>query len=212
MWVRSVRRPLLTCSFGKKACFERVRFVRAPLPPQKAPILPTPVRAPGLEALLLQIKLIGKVDVRPAIQQVTQIQSRPLQVHCVDLEVPPIQSAVRIVVIDLALALRILRPLNCQRHSAGRPELRACILLVSVQRMPLVELSFYCIGRLSSSLCHHRPLKSHSNRRLQTERILRMDLQHHVNGRSSQQDRNNAESKAQSACRATCRPRPLYDD
>src|ERR1035437_9761686 len=89
--------------------------------PQKPSICPVVVRAPRLEASLL-VQLIGEVDIGPAIQQISQVQTDPRQVHRIDLEIAPIQRPVGIVVIDLARAPRIFGALDSQRYTARRAE------------------------------------------------------------------------------------------
>jgi hypothetical protein len=48
---------------------------------------------------------------------------------CVDLKVAPIERAVRVVVVDLAFALRILRPLDRESNPAVGAKLSARILV-----------------------------------------------------------------------------------
>ena len=47
----------------------------------------------------------------------------------VDLEIPPVESAVRIVMVYFAVASRVLGPLYCERDSAGGAELITSVLL-----------------------------------------------------------------------------------
>src|ERR1039457_763525 len=75
----------------------------------------------------LRVELVGEVDVRLAVQQVPKIYSRASQMHGVDLEVAPIQRAVRIIMINLAVAARIFCPLNRQRNAACGSEFVAGI-------------------------------------------------------------------------------------
>ena len=65
------------------------------------------VCAPGSEAPL-QIQSVCKIDIRFAVQQIPEVETRSLQVDRVDLKVTPIERAVGVVVIDLAISTRIL--------------------------------------------------------------------------------------------------------
>ena len=59
----------------------------------------------------------------------------------VDLEITPVESAVRIVVIYFAVASRVLGPLYCERDTTGGTELIARVLLERRQLVPkLVRL------------------------------------------------------------------------
>ncbi len=105
---------------------------------QRAAVSAVVERAPGAKAVLLEIELIGEVDVCFAIEQITEIEPRSFQVNRIDLEVAPIERAVGIVVISFAFALRIFCALNGERYPACRSELLAGVLLVSRQRVMLV--------------------------------------------------------------------------
>jgi hypothetical protein len=69
---------------------------------QKSPIFAGSKLGPRLEASLT-VKLVGEIDIRPAVQQTAQIHSCPFQVDRVDLEVTPVERAVRIVMMDFAV-------------------------------------------------------------------------------------------------------------
>ena len=157
---------------------------------QKLPISSVVIRAPRLETSLL-IQLVCKVDVGPAIQQVPQIQSHSLQMHGIDLEIPPIQSAVGIVVVDLARAPRILGALNGQGHPARRAEFVAGVLLVGRQAMAgLIGLSFYGIFTGSFSRDNQRPLKEDFHRRLKAECVSVPQNQNRKGGGHCQKQHN----------------------
>jgi hypothetical protein len=55
---------------------------------------------------------IREVDVRLAIEQVPEIDARAFQVHRIDLEVAPIERAIRVVMIDFARTARIFGALH----------------------------------------------------------------------------------------------------
>ena len=56
---------------------------------------------------MLLIQLVGEVDIRLAIQEVSKIQPRSLQMPGIDLKIAPIERTVRVVMIDLAAAMWI---------------------------------------------------------------------------------------------------------
>ena len=60
----------------------------------------------------------------------------------VDLEITPVESAVRIVVVYFAIACRVLGPLYCERDSTGGTELSTRVLLECRQLVPkLIRLN-----------------------------------------------------------------------
>ena len=68
-------------------------------------IVATDVRAPWFEAALA-IKFISEIDIRFAVEKISQVQSWLHQMYGVDLEVSPVQCPIgRIVVINFAGAL-----------------------------------------------------------------------------------------------------------
>src|SRR3569833_1519572 len=87
----------------------------------------------------------------------------------VDLEIAPIERAVLVVMINLALALRILGALDCERNATGWSKFAAGVLLISGQRMPLVELGIMSGLRFRSSAHHQRRLKVNPHWRLPGE-------------------------------------------
>lgn len=89
------------------------------------------VSAPRSEPALLLKQLIGKIDVRLAVQQIAQVQPWPLQMNCVDLEISPVQRSIGIVMIDFALPLRIFGALNGKRETAvGTDGMRIAAMLI----------------------------------------------------------------------------------
>jgi hypothetical protein len=48
---------------------------------------------------------------------------------CIDLEITPVERAVRVVVVYFAIASRVLGPLYCERDSTGGTELITSVLL-----------------------------------------------------------------------------------
>src|SRR6202011_609539 len=99
--------------------------VTAGLLPQKFPEGAAVKSTPRGEAVLLRVQLIGEIYVCFTIQQISKHQAGALQMTRVDLKIAPIQCAVRVVVINLALPLRILAPLNGERDTASRTKLSA---------------------------------------------------------------------------------------
>ena len=96
----------------------------------------------------LLVELVGEIDVSPAIQQIAQIEPGPLQMDRIDLEIAPVQSAIGVVVIDLALALRIFSALNGQGDAAIRTELPAGVLLPCGEAVAvLVPARFHSVFR-----------------------------------------------------------------
>src|ERR1035441_2278133 len=72
----SARIDMHSASPGRDESIPRSpQSARASRTPQKPPIGPVVVGAPGLETSLL-VELIRKVDVGPAVQQIPQVQSR----------------------------------------------------------------------------------------------------------------------------------------
>ena len=61
---------------------------------------------------MLLIELMGKVDIRLAVQEVPQIYTCSLKVHRIDLKIAPIKCTVRVVMINLAAALWIFSALD----------------------------------------------------------------------------------------------------
>ena len=58
-----------------------------------------------------------------------EVYSGTLKMDRVDLEITPVESAVRIVMVYFAVASRVLGPLYCERDSAGGAELITSVLL-----------------------------------------------------------------------------------
>jgi hypothetical protein len=142
---------------------------------QESPVRTVPVCSPRLEPSL-GVKLVGEVDVCSTVQQRPQVYSRSLEMNSVDLKVTPVERAVRIVVVDFAVAQRVLCPLHGERDSAVRTEFITSVLLV--RRQPVAKLTG--LGHLSlrlngrpgflfhdSGCNNHWPLPTHSERRAQ---------------------------------------------
>jgi len=98
-------------------------------PSDEFPVQPAVIRTPRREPSTLLIKLKGEVDVCFAVQQIVEVQTRSLQMHSVDLEISPVEGAVGVVMVDLAFALWILRPLNCEGDPAVGAKFPASVLL-----------------------------------------------------------------------------------
>lgn len=79
----------------------------------KLPVSSVLKRTPGAEAALLDIELMRKVNVGLAVEQVAQVKAGSLKMYGIDLEVTPVQAAVSVVVVNVALTLWILSTLNC---------------------------------------------------------------------------------------------------
>ena len=67
--------------------------------------------------------MIREIDIGPAVEQAAKIDSGALQVDGIDLEIAPIERAVRIVMIDFAIAARVFRPLHGECNAARGAEL-----------------------------------------------------------------------------------------
>ena len=65
-----------------------------------------------------------------------KVYAGTLKMDCVDLEITPVESAVRIVMVYFAVASRVLGPLYCERDSAGGAELITSVLLERRQLVP----------------------------------------------------------------------------
>ena len=50
--------------------------------------------APGAEAAFFLVELIGEIDVRLAVEQVSKIQAGMLQMDRVDLEITPVEGSI----------------------------------------------------------------------------------------------------------------------
>jgi hypothetical protein len=129
------------------------------------------VRGPRFETLL-GIELVGEVNIRFTVQQITKIYSRALQMDSVDLEITPIERPVRIVMINLAVTPRVFSPLDCQRSAARRTEFVASVLLIRGQPVAgLVGLSLSRLRR-GPGRYHHWPLESNAQRRSETDCVF----------------------------------------
>ena len=69
--------------------------------------------------MLLRVELVSEIDVSFAVEEIAENQAGPLQMYRVDLEVAPVERAIVVVMVDLALACRVLRPLYRQCYAAG---------------------------------------------------------------------------------------------
>jgi hypothetical protein len=87
------------------------------------------VRGPRREASVLALKPTGKVDVCLAVQEIAMFKLGHFSDAPCRLENTPIKHAVRVVVMDLALTLRLLRPLDRHSDPAVGAKLPACVFL-----------------------------------------------------------------------------------
>ena len=142
---------------------------------QESPVRTVPVCSPRLEASF-GVELVGEVDVCSTVQQRPKVYSRSLEMDSVDLEITPVERAIRIVMIDFAGAPRVLGALNGERDSTVRTEFITSVLLE--RRQPVTKLiglghlSVRLGGRLGLLLhdsgCNsHWPLPTHTQRRAQ---------------------------------------------
>src|SRR5262245_12530707 len=121
----------------------------------------------------LPVELKREIDIRFAIQKISKVHSRPLQVYGVDLKVAPIEAAVGVVVIDLAGTAWILGALDCQSDSAIRPEFVTCVLLIRGQApAELVGSNRIRIRGFGSRRDHHGRLEPAASRRSECSRVL----------------------------------------
>ena len=65
-----------------------------------------------------------------------KVYAGTLKMDSVDLEISPVERAVRVVVVYFAVASRILGALYCERDSAGGAELITSVLLERRQLVP----------------------------------------------------------------------------
>jgi len=139
---------------------------------QELPIGAVIIGAPGSEAPLA-IKLVGEIDIGTAIEQVAKVNSCALEMDGVDLEVSPIEGAIRIVMEDLAGAFGVFGSLDGQRNSAVGPEFGASVLLVGGQMMPeLVGLGFDGVFRAGPGSDDDGPANMHYHGRLEAKRVV----------------------------------------
>jgi hypothetical protein len=161
-------------------------------------VLAAGVGAPRREAVLFLVQVISEIDVRLAIQQIAQIQSRSPQMNGIDLEISPIESSVGVVVIDLALALRIFRPLNGQCDATIGAEFPARILLPRGQPTTmLIRPSLFGIQRVDSLFDNQRPLEVHPNRALQADGVIASKPQ------QKQAENRRGNDRSDDPCRST---------
>ena len=94
--------------------------------------------------------------------------------HGVDLKIAPIERAVRVVVVDLALPLWILRPLDRKSNAAVGAELSTRVLLPRGQSAPAWALGLraLCPSRCDSFRNYQRPLESNRDGALKADRVL----------------------------------------
>ncbi len=121
--------------------------------------------------MVLQIEPVREIDVRLAIQQIAQIHAGPLQMNGVDLEIAPVECAIRIVMINLTLALWIFDALDGQRNPAIGPKLAARVLLIRGERSLLIGLSMMNNFGLRAAAHHHRRLKVNAHGRLNRQAV-----------------------------------------
>ncbi len=146
---------------------------------QKLQICAAVVSGPRGEPALL-VQHVREINIRLAIQQRAQVQARPLEMDGINLEVSPVERAIRIVMVNLTRAPWVLRPLDCQGDSTRRAKLEACILLVR-RKVPtfLVGFSrrnFFARGPLAD---HQGRLEMNAHWPLQTESVA---VQQKTNG------------------------------
>ena len=146
--------------------------------------------------MLFEIELIGKVDVGFAVEEVAEIQPRSFEVYGVDLKVAPIERAIRVVVIGFAFALRIFGALDRKRNAAVGAELLACVLLVDGERVALVLLRLERVFGASAQADYNRGLKVKPQRRLQAERVPRVNGYYEADESHADQQGQAAKSRA----------------
>ena len=141
--------------------------------PHKLPVFSIVKRAPWRESTFFAIELICKINICLAIEQVTEIYAGPLEVNSIDLEVAPIERPVRVVMVNLAFTLRVLRALDGKREAAIRPEFAACILLPGREAVSvLIGLGLGGISGSDALRHDDRRLKMEADGRLETQGIV----------------------------------------
>jgi hypothetical protein len=86
----------------------------------------------------LGVELVGEIDVGSTVEQSPKVYSGALEMDSVDLEITPVERAIRIVMIDFAVAPRVLGVLNGERDSTVRTEFITSVLLE--RRQPVAKL------------------------------------------------------------------------
>jgi len=147
------------------------------------------IRTPGGEVMLFEIELVSEIDIRFAVEEITQIQPWALQVDRVDLEIAPVQRAVRVVMIDLAFTLRVLDALDGKSCPASRTEFSASILLVRGKGMQLVRSRFKRLRRFGSAADDQRGLEVDPERDLEAESVPGVNDHDQVNEQHSSHER-----------------------
>ena len=125
---------------------------------------------------MFPIQLVGEIDIVLAVEQVTKIQTGPLEVHGIDLKITPVERSVGVVMIDLAVAPRIFGTLDRKGQTAVRAEFLAGVLLPGRETAPVLV----GLGR-NSARGHHtlghndRPLELKADRRLKAYGVLKVE-------------------------------------
>src|SRR4051794_33581841 len=92
---------------------------------------------------------------------------------CVDLKISPVERPIQVVVVNLALALGVLRTLNSQRGAAIRTELLTRILLIRAESVPqLIELCGKGIFCFKPRGDDNGPFKAKTHRGLETDGVI----------------------------------------
>src|SRR5260370_38250524 len=91
----------------------------------------------------------------------------------VDLEVPPVQRSVGVVMIDFALSLRIFGRLNCKRDTAIGTEFPARVFLPCRLWMAvLIRPGLRSVLRADFLFDYQRPLRVHQHWTLQAHGVM----------------------------------------
>jgi hypothetical protein len=149
--------------------------------------------------MVFRIKLVREIDICLTVQQIAQIDAAPLQMHRIDLEIAPVESAIGIIVINLTFTLWIFRPLYGQSDAASAAELLAGILLVGVKWMHLVQARLMGAFGSRPARDHQRRLQVQDNGRLQAERIFVVNSQGGIESKRTGRDRYYSDPNAQPA-------------
>ena len=132
--------------------------------------------APRREAAVFAIELIGEIDIGFAVEQVAKIEARSFEVHGVDLEITPVECAVRVVVVDLTFALRIFGALDGERETAIGSEFAAGVLLPGGKAMSLLIGLGFRSAAGNDALRHDKGrLETQAHGRLETKCVVAVE-------------------------------------
>src|SRR4051812_11167455 len=99
----------------------------------------------------------------------------------VDLEIPPVERAVSVVVIDLACSLWVFGSLDRECYTACWPKLLTRVLLVRREGRPWIGSRLLSAIAFDSLRNHERRSEADAHRRPPAQCVMRMDVRGFVN-------------------------------